>query len=195
VAEAIWMKLPRLLLAVVVALAFLVGLPAPRAAASCAYPPDDPQLLSLADVIFTGQLVGNSTADLGASREYTFRVLQVYKGDAYQEQIAVTDNQGAEGLRIDGAGTFLVQAQYGDGATSGPVKRLAVNGCDGTRLLRDPAVLPPGLGAARAPTAGSSKTFTPQLTSNLWIGAGVALIALAIVFSSRRTRQRPPERS
>ena len=74
----------------------------PRAAASCVYNLDDPELTKSADVIFTGEIVGNQTAKFGREREYTFRVAKVFKGAAYSEQLVATDNGWDDGTGVVG---------------------------------------------------------------------------------------------
>lgn len=173
------------LFAALLAVLFAVALPAQPAAASCAVGPDDPQLNSYAEVIFTGELVANQTAKLGREREYTFRVTQVYKGNAYAEQLVATDNNSSVALELTGPGTFLVKADYPDGTTVGPVARLTSTSCSGTVKLADPAVVPNDLGAPRTPDTGSSRSVTSRFTGKLWIGAGVGCILLAVIVSRR----------
>ena len=112
----------------------LLGVGSPRAAASCAYAADDPELTRSADVIFTGEIVRNQTAKLGREREYTFRVAKVFKGAAYSEQLVATDNRSSEALDIEGPGTFLVLANFSSAETEGPDRP-----ADQQRLQRNPA--------------------------------------------------------
>lgn len=172
----------------------LSWLPAVPADASCAAVPDDPQLIGFADVIFTGELVADRTAKLGREREYTFRVGQVYKGNAYAEQIVATDNHSSTGLDIRGPGTFLVKAKFGGGATSGPATRLTSTACSGTVKLGDPAVVPAELGPPRAPDLGSSRSVTSRFTGKLWIAAGVGCILLGIIVNRRNAGRSRPDR-
>ncbi len=165
---------------------------APRAAAGCIYNADDPALTASADVIFTGEIVRDQTAKLGREREYTFRVAKVYKGAAYSEQLVATDNS-SESLAIKGPGTFLVLANFNSGETSGPVTRLVTNGCSGTRLITGDAAVPSALGPGQDPALGSSRSVTSRFTGKLWMVAGLACIAAAIVVSRRAARRRNPE--
>ncbi len=146
----------------------------PRAAASCVYNADDPELTKSADVIFTGEIVGNQTAKLGREREYTFRVAKVFKGAAYSEQLVATDNRSSEALDIEGPGTFLVQANFNSGETEGPVTRLISNGCSGTRLVTEADAVPGTLGPGQEPALGSSHSVTSRFTGKLWIVGGAA---------------------
>ena len=135
--------------------------------------------------IFTGELVADQTAKLGREREYTFRVTQVYKGNAFTEQLVATDNNSSVSLQIKGPGTFLVKADYPDGTTIGPVARLTSTSCSGTEKLADPAAVPAGIGAPRPPDTGSSRSVTSRFTGKLWIGAGVGCILLAVIVARR----------
>jgi hypothetical protein len=186
------------LLAVLLAVPLLimigvVGGTMPRAAASCGFPADDLELARSADVIFTGEIVGDQTAKLGREREYTFRVAKVFKGAAYSEQLVATDNRSSEALDIEGPGTFLVLANFSSGETEGPVTRLISNGCSGTRLVTDGAAVPSELGPGRQPALGSSHSVTSRFTGKLWIVGGLACITAAIVISRRAARRRHPE--
>ena len=93
---------------------------APTAAASCAYAQEDPQLVELADVIFTGEIIDDRTIQLGTQREVTFRVDRVFKGAAYAEQIVVSDTNTSVALTVAGPGPILVQATYRAEGTTGP---------------------------------------------------------------------------
>ena len=166
---------------------------APPAAASCAYPADDPELTKSADVIFTGEIVRNQTAKLGREREYTFRVAKVFKGAAYSEQLVATDNRSSEALDIEGPGTFLVLANFSSGETAGPVTRLISNGCSGTRLVTEDAAVLGALGPGQEPALGSSRSVTSRFTGKLWIVGGLLTIAAAIMINRRAARRRNPE--
>jgi len=170
-----------------------LGASVPSAAASCVYAADDPELTKSADVIFTGEIVGNQTAKLGREREYTFRVAKVYKGAAYSDQIVATDNRSSEGLDIEGPGTFLVLANFGSDETAGPVTRLISNGCSGTRPVTEADPVPGTLGPGQAPALGSSHSVTSRFTGKLWIVGGVVCFAAAIVINRRAARRRNPE--
>ncbi len=170
-----------------------LGASVPSAAASCVYAVDDPELTKSADVIFTGEIVGNQTAKLGREREYTFRVAKVYKGAAYSEQIVATDNRGSDDLEIEGPGTFLVLANFGSAGTQGPATRLVSNGCSGTRRVTEADPVPDTLGSGQAPALGSSHSVTSRFTGKLWIVGGVVCFAAAIVINRRAARRRNPE--
>ncbi len=169
----------------------LSGVSTPRAAASCAYDPNDPKLLEVATVIFTGEIVRNQTAKLGKEREYTFRVTKVYKGAAYAEQIVATDNRSSVGLQINPPGTFLVMAQFIEGDGPGPATRLTTNVCLGTRLVSETDAVPTTLGPGTDPAQGSSRSVTSRFTGKLWIAAGVACIIFAIYIGRRGRRTNP----
>jgi len=165
----------------------------PRAAASCVYNLDDPELMKSADVIFTGEMVGNQTAKFGREREYTFRVAKVFKGAAYSEQLVATDNRSSGALNIDGPGTFLVQANFNSGESQGPVTRLISNGCSGTRPVTETDPVPATLGPGQEPALGSSRSVTSRFTGKLWIAGGIACFAAAIIINRRAARRRNPE--
>ncbi len=170
-----------------------LGVGAPSAVASCRYAADDPELTESADVIFTGEIVHDQTAKLGREREYTFRVAKVFKGAAYSEQLVATENRSSEALDIEGPGTFLVLADFGSGDSDGPVTRLISDGCSGTRLVTEADAVPGSLGPGQEPTVGSSRSVTSRFTGKLWMVAGVACFAAAIVVSRRAARRRNPE--
>ena len=97
-------------------------------ACSCAYEPDHPELVQIADVIFLGTVVGDRT--LGDTRTYTFTVERVFKGQAYATQTVTTHTQGpACGLELTDPGPYLVHARL----TSGLSGTLDANSCGGTR--------------------------------------------------------------
>ena len=170
----------------------VLGAGVPRAAASCVYNADDPELTKSADVIFTGEIVRDQTAKFGREREYTFRVAKVYKGAAYSEQLVATDNS-SEALAIKGPGTFLVQANFNSDETEGPVTRLVTNGCSGTRPVTDAAAAISTLGPGHDPAPGSSHSVTSRFTGKLWIVGGVLTIVAAIIINRRAARRRNPE--
>lgn len=177
-----------------VVLAPILGGATPRATASCAVAADNPDLLRRAGVIFTGDMVKDSTAKLGAEREYTFRVDKVYKGAAYSEQVVVTDNRGSEGLKLTGPGPYLVLSRFREGDAPGPATRLDTDRCQGTRAITVAAPVPASLGGGSAPALGSSRSVTSRFTGKLWVVAGVGCIAFAIIYTRRNSRRRHPER-
>ena len=170
-----------------------LGASAPSAAASCVYAADDPELTKSADVIFTGEIVGNQTAKLGREREYTFRVAKVYKGAAYSEQIVATDNRSSEALDIEGPGTFLVLANFSSDETDG-----TGHPADQQRLQRHP----PGDGGRPRPRHARSGSGTrPRVVAQRDVEVHrkaldrrwLVCFAAAIVINRRAARRRNPE--
>jgi hypothetical protein len=122
---------------------------------------------------------------LGAQRELTFKVDQVYKGEAYAEQLVVSSSSDGK-LDITGTGPFLVLARYGSSRTDGPAAKLTSDSCSGTRAGPAPAVL----GTGRPPVAGSSARASRH--PELLIGVGVVFVVGAIVVNRWAARRRPP---
>jgi hypothetical protein len=174
-----------MLLAALVAAMALIALAPTAASASCAFAADSPENFKRAQVVFTGEIVGDRSGMLGAQRELTFKVGQVYKGEAYAEQLVVSSTSG-ESLNITGTGLFLVLAQYGSSRTDGPAAKLTSDGCSGTRAGPAPAAWGPG----RPPVAGSSARASRH--PELLIGVGVVFIVGAIVVNRWTARRRPP---
>ena len=141
------------------------GSPPPAYACSCAYAPDNPELVRMADVIFVGTKVGDRT--LGNTRTYTFTVDRVYKGQAHATQKLTTQAQGpACGLELNGSGPFLVHAyQEPEGAEA-----LHANSCGGTGEGGPPA----NLGEGYPPLAGGSTSP---------VGPAVLVVALSAAFA------------
>jgi hypothetical protein len=132
------------LAAVLLALTALWATPPPAYACSCAYPSDDPELVRLAEVIFTGTVAADQVDERAQTRTLTFTVNRVYKGTATSTQVVTTHSSGATcGLEISGPGPFLV---FADQEQSG----LTANLCGGTRAGSVPA----GLGSGQTPIAG-----------------------------------------
>jgi hypothetical protein len=158
---------------------------APAAFASCAYAADAPENLQRADVVFTGEIMGDRAGMLGAQRELTFKVDQVYKGEAYAEQLVVSS--GSEGkLTIAGSGPFLVLARYDSTETKRPAAKLTSDSCSGTR----PGPAPASLGTGRPPVAGSSARASRH--PELLIGVGVVFVVGAIAVNRWASRRRQP---
>jgi hypothetical protein len=129
---------------VLLALTALWATPSPAYACSCAYPPDDPELVGLAEVIFTGTVTADELDERAQTRTLTFTVDRVYKGTARSTEVVTTHSSGAScGLEISGPGPFLV---YADQEQS----RLTANLCGGTRA----GPVPAGLGSGQTPIAG-----------------------------------------
>ena len=172
------------LFGMLVGAASMIGF-APAAFASCAYAADSPENLQRADVVFVGEIVGDRSGMLGAQRELTFKVDQVYKGEAYAEQLVVSSTSG-DSLNIAGTGQFLVLARYGSSRTNGPAAKLTSDGCSGTRAGPAPAAL----GAGRPPVAGSSARASRH--PELLVGVGVVFVIGSIVVNRWAARRRPP---
>jgi hypothetical protein len=144
--------------------------PPPASACSCAYAPDNPELVRIADVIFVGTKVGDRT--LGNTRTYTFTVNRVYKGRAYATQTVTTPAQGpACGLDLTGSGPYLVHA-YLVGSLGGA---LEANSCGGTRL-GGPSV---GMGEGYPPMSGGGIPNGPRSL----IGPAVILVVVSAAFA------------
>jgi hypothetical protein len=153
----------------------------PRAyACGCVYADDDPALVDLADVIFTGTVVGDRR--LGHSRTYTFEVTKVYKGSAYAEQRVQTSAQRpACGLDLDGSGPFLVFADY---APSGV---LLANSCGGTTDAPAPA----GFGPGSPPQPGVEP---PTVRGTSWPAvAGLLVLTVAVLLLAWRSLSARPK--
>ena len=164
-------------------LASLVGTALP-AAAGCAYAEDDPRLIELADVVFTGEIIDDRTVQLGTQREVTFRVDRVYKGAAYTEQIVTSDTNNSETLTVTGPGPILVQARYRAEGTTGPDVKLTANGCSGTR----PGVAPASLGPGAPPTPGFIDRSAQRTRTLGFVFVGILCIAGAIWVNRRKAR-------
>ncbi len=178
-----------ILLALVATLLWLIPATAAPAAASCAVSPDDPSVRADADVIFTGLLVADQSAKFGREREYTFRVDRVYQGAAFSEQIVASDAGSSTALDLDVQQTYLVQAQYPDEGTVGPIARLVSNNCSGTRLLTASDPVPSDLGAGQDPAVGTSRSVTSRFNGRIWMAVGVAFIVGAVVVTMRNKRR------
>ena len=180
--------LPRRWAALGAALALAVAgslyLTAPTASASCAYAADDPQLVALADVVFSGEILEDRIIQLGTQREVTFRVDRVYKGAAYAEQIVTSDTTFSETLTISGPGPILVQAKYPVPGTTGPVVKLTANACSGTRQ----GIAPPSLGPGVPPTPGVIDRSNQRTRTLGFVSVGILCIAGAIWVNRRRGR-------
>jgi hypothetical protein len=155
------------------------------AVAGCAYPEDDPRLVELADVVFTGEIIDDRTIQLGTQREVTFRVDRVYKGAAYAEQIVTSDTNNSETLTVAGPGPILVQARYRVEGTTGPDVKVTANGCSGTR----PGVAPASLGPGEPPTPGVIDRSNQRTRTLGFVSIGLLCIAGAIWVNRRRGRQ------
>lgn len=163
--------------------------------ASCAFAPDDPELVRIADVIFTGEIVSNTVSGWRRQRQIVFAVDRVYKGQAHAEQLvvsatgsSVSGSSVSLGREISGSGRFLVQAQYGDAARRPGV--LTTNTCLGSRAGDAPASLGSGYPPVPGSTIPSSKRY---LTSGAGL-AGLVLLILAagsgILLARRQSRLR-----
>jgi hypothetical protein len=143
-------------------------------ACSCAYEPDHPELVQIADVIFLGTVVGDRT--LGNTRTYTFTVDRVFKGQAYATQTVKTEAQApACGLELNGSGPFLVHA-YQEPAGA---EALHANSCGGTREGGSPANL--GDGYPPLPSSGISP---------VWIAVPVLALSATFAFAALAWRRR-----
>ena len=80
------------LTALILVLASIWAIPPRAYACGCIHDTDDPALVDLAEVIFTGTVIEERS--LGYNRTYTFAVTRVYKGSAYSEQRVQTASQG-----------------------------------------------------------------------------------------------------
>jgi hypothetical protein len=181
--------------ALLIMIALLAGvwlLPAaPRPATADCATQDETQLIKDADVIFTGTVVADEAAKLGREREYTVRVDKVYKGAAFGEQIVAT--QAGAGLELSVQQTYLVFADYPNGADTGPVARLEGDSCQGTRPLTADHPVPAALGSGHDPSIGSSRSVTSRLTGPIWIVVGLGCMAFAIVITIRQRRLHPEQ--
>lgn len=120
----------------------VVGAPAAYAC-SCAYPPDSPDLVDMADVVFTGRVVGDRV--VGSSRFLSFDVERVYKGDAAARQRVRTHAQSSAcGLSLDGTDRYVLHG-------SGTAADLTASLCGGSR----PGDRVVGLGPGRPPRPGT----------------------------------------
>ena len=146
------------------------GFPAPAYACSCAYAPDNPELVRIADVIFVGTVVGDRIT--GDTRTYTFTVDRVFKGQAYATQTLTTHAQGpACGLDLTGSGQYLVHAHLAGGLGGA----LEANSCGGTRS-GGPSV---GMGEGYPPMTGGGIPNGPRSL----IGPAVILVVLSATFA------------
>jgi len=166
------------LAAVLLALTAAWARPAPAYACSCAYPPDDPELVRLAEVIFTGTVAADRVDERAQTRTLTFTVDRVYKGRATRTQVVTTHSSGAScGLETSGPGPFLV---FADQEQSG----LTANLCGGTRAGPAPASLGPGqapLADAALPPEDSRRGRWLPLVGFLLAVAGSGLVGWALV--------------
>jgi hypothetical protein len=161
------------------------------AAASCAYRPDDPELFRIADVIFTGVIISDRT--LRGQRRVVFAVDAVHKGQAYAEQLVVSDTRTSVTFDLAGPGRFVVYGRLLDGG-AGP-GTLESDNCSGSRAGSGPASLGPGY-----PPVPNSPV--PNSTIGAWdarrigriVAGAVVLSAGAIVLVGRRRRRRPAAR-
>lgn len=166
-----------------------IWLPASRAYACECSDASDAEHIDQADVIFTGQIVGDE-ADT-RQRTLTFAVDRVYKGDAVGRQVIRTERDGAAcGLEIAGPGSFVVFAHIEGGRPD----ELRANLCGGTRYGPAPASLgeggPPQSGPSDPPDGSLTPTpaepsapFRPRL---LLIGVLAILIGVVIARGRRR---------
>ena len=125
----------------VLVLASIWAIPPRAYACGCIHDNDDPALVDLAEVIFTGTVIDERS--LGYNRTYTFAVTRVYKGSAYAEQRVQTRIPG----RSMRAGSQRIRAVPGAGGAT-PERDTA-----GQLLRRDHGRRPrsgarPGLAAA-----------------------------------------------
>jgi hypothetical protein len=153
--------------------------PQRASACSCAYPPDHPELVRIADVIFVGTVVGDRTVD--NTRTYTFAVDLVYKGQAYATQTVITHAQGpACGLQLSQPGPYVVHARVMPALAGG----VQANACGGTR----PGGPSADLGEAYPPITGGGMPNDPQSL----LGPAVILVVVgaAFAFSALAWRRR-----
>jgi hypothetical protein len=166
------------LAAVLLALTALWATPPRAYACSCAYPPDNPELVRLAEVIFTGTVTADEVDDRAQRRTLTFTVNRVYKGTATSTQVVTTHSSGATcGLEISGPGPFLV---YADREQSG----LTANLCGGTRPGSAPASLGPGqapIADSEAPLGDSRRGAWYPVVGFLVAVCGAGVVAFALV--------------
>jgi hypothetical protein len=163
----------------------------PRAYACSCSEVSDVEHIDQADVIFTGQIVGDE-ADT-QQRTLTFAVDRVYKGEAVSRQVIRTERNGAAcGLEIAGPGSFVVFA-YIEG---GRPDELRANLCGGTRYGPAPASLGEGGPPQSGPSDPPDGSLTPSPTSDepppalrprlLLVGVLAILIGVVIARRSRR---------
>ena len=164
----------------VLVLASIWAIPPRAHACGCIHDTDDPALVDLAEVIFTGTVI--DVRSLGYNRTYTFAVTRVYKGSAYAEQRVQTASQdGACGLDLNGSGPFLVLGGYAPNGT------LLANSCGGTTRPPAPAELGPG----SPPQPGVEP---PNPAGVVWPAiAGLLVVSAAVLFFSWRRRSARPE--
>jgi len=164
----------------------LPGSAAAPAYASCAFDPDHPELVQVADVIFTGHIVSDTVSRWGQERQVLFAVERVYKGKAQAEQLVVSDTRSSVAFTLKRRGRLLIQAQRGESQRDPGV--LTVTSCSGSRAGNAPA----SLGAGYPPVPGSTLESQQRHRTQ---GAGVAGLALLIAvagfaFARRRLRSR-----
>ena len=160
-------------------LASIWAVPSRAYACGCIHDSEDPALVDLAEVIFTGTVVGERS--LGYNRTYIFAVQRVYKGSVYAEQRVQTASQrSACGLDLNGPGPFLVLGGYA------PNGVLLANACGGSTKAPAPAEL----GAGAPPLPG---TEPPDVPGVIWPAAGGLLLITGVVLFVvwRRMSPRP----
>ena len=168
------------------ALGALLAGGSPAYACSCVYPADAPELVDLADVVFSGRVVEDRV--VARSRFLTFDVDRVYKGEvADRQRVRTSAQSSACGLSLEGADRFVVHGR-------GSAANLTSSLCDGTR----PADAVTGLGPGRAPRPGADgpSILTAEVDPVLLL-LGVAALSLggaAGVLLVRRRGSARPER-
>jgi hypothetical protein len=165
--------------ALLLGLAAIWAVPARAYACGCIHDIEDPALVDLAEVIFTGTVVGERS--LGYNRTYIFAVQRVYKGSVYAEQRVQTASQrSACGLDLNGPGPFLVLGGYA------PNGVLLANACGGSAKAPAPAYLGPG-------TPPRPGTEPPDVPGVIWPAAGGLLLISGVVLliGWRRMSPRP----
>lgn len=153
------------------------GSTTPAYACTCTVRSDD-QLLSGADVVFTGTITADDSQD--RTRLITFAVDRVYKGSATTTQIVQTDATGGScGLGLGGPGEFLVLAQAGGGR-----QFLTADLCGGSRTGPAPATLGPGNPPQPDASAPGSAQSRNRRTAT-FVVVGLLCIAAAVYVSRR----------
>ena len=177
--------LPGLLASLLLALGGLLAGGSSAYACSCVYPPDAPELVEMADVVFSGRVVEDRV--VGRSRFLTFEVDRVYKGDAAARQRVRTSAQSSAcGLALDDADRYVVHGR-------GTATELTASLCDGTRSGEEVV----GLGPGRAPRPGADgpSIFTAEVDPvPLVLGAAALSLgvgAVVLLVRSRRGSARP----
>jgi hypothetical protein len=176
-----------LVAALLLALGGLLAGGSPAYACSCAYPPEAPELVDLADVVFTGRVVEERV--VGSSRFLTFAVDRVYKGDAAARQRVRTHAESATcGLDLDGTDGYVLQGR-------GTAADLNADLCGGTR----PGNQVLGLGPGRPPRpGGDGPSLLTAEFDQVRLALGAAVLSLSVVAAvllvRRRRRSTRPER-